>query len=1139
MRKCMRNCRLAVRSLVIVCLLFSTFIPASAQVQDPALQKAVTVSGNNITILQVFRSIKKQTGFTLVYSNQLLNDNEKLNLNFRNAKLEEVLDAVLKGRNIVYQVRSNRIVLERKPAAPVAKPAAPQEEGANETTVRGQVMDPEGTPLPGATVAVNGTSRGVATDEMGVFSIAISEGQTLRIAMIGMNPVEIPYAGQRTLKVTLSEKVDKLNEVVIVGFGKQKKVTVTGSVASVNMQDMRTPVISLTNALAGKVAGVISMQSGGGEPGYDNPTFTLRGVGTFQGSVSPLIIVDGVQRQDVNSTYGGAFNNIDPEDIQSITLLKDASATAVYGAKGANGVLIITTKRGVAGKPKVSAKAEAGATGLTKLPKMVDGVKYMQLYNEARRNNGESETYTEEQIAKTASGLDPYLYPNVNWMEQIYKDWTPMTNANVNVSGGGEAMRYYVSMSFYNQDGQYNVSKVNGYNPNLNFKRYDFRSNVDLNVTKSTTLSLNLAAMLVNSRFPGASSRDIWYNTYATNPIAFPVSFPNNVWAGPSNTGGVNPFNVVQNQGYSTEFKPSVQSVLSINQNLDAVTKGLTATARFSFDSYGEFGTVRRGLNDLYLADRRDSDGNLVLRQTRFGDKFLGFGTSSSGERMMYLEGNLSYDRTFGDHSFGALLVGAIRNRQRGTAPDVKWSIPFRNQNAAARVTYGYKDKYLLEGNFGATGSENFQKGERWGFFPAVSAGWVISKEDFMASLPAFSLLKVRFSIGNTGNDAIDDDRFGYLTYLSSGAPGISFGTSPSHIPGTAVEVFGTQGLTWETSTKTNLGIDIGLWDKLNVTFDLFKDRRRQILIQRGSISSIGGYDDYAIFANLGEMENKGFDGSIEYNTHIGKDFSLRLFGNITYARNRILDADRPTSIFPYQSFEGSRFGEYWGYRHLGLFRDDADVARSPEQLRPLQPGDIKFTDMNGDGRVDANDISALGKSSFPTWSYGYGFNLGFKRWELSALFAGVADVGIMANGSYVNLENGTAVGVGIVPFAGIGLYPGSVLANVEDRWTKENPRQDAWYPRLTITNSGDNNYVNSDWWLKDGSFMRLKQASLSYNIITPAQHVKGISSLAVYANGTNLLTFSKFKLWDPELGSNAARYPFSRTITLGLRAQF
>lgn len=1140
MRECMRDCLLAVRSLVCsIVFLLTFFQTAAAQDKTPSLQSPVTLSGNNVSLLQVFRAIKKQTGFTLVYNNQLLNDSEKMSISFRNTKLQEVLDFVLKGRNIGYEVRSNRIVLDRK--APVVTPAPAQEQPKPQTgVVKGQVMAPDGTPIPGATVSLNGTSREVITDALGVFTINAAQDEVLRVAMIGMNPEEIRVSGQRTVKVTLTAKIDKLDEVVIVGFGKQKKVTVTGAVSTVNMQDMQTPVRSLTNALAGKVAGVISMQSGGGEPGYDNPTFTIRGIGTFKGSTSPLIIVDGVQRDDVNSTYGGAFNNIDPEDVSSISLLKDASATAIYGARGANGVLIITTKRGVAGKPKISAKVESGFNGMTRMPEMLDGVTFMKLYNEARENDNNAPAYSDEVIAKTASGLDPYLYPNVNWIDRIYKDWASLTNANVNVSGGGEAMRYYVSMSFYNQDGQYKVSKVNGYNPNLNFKRYDFRSNVDLNVTKTTTLALNIAAMLVNSRYPGSSASEIWYNTYSTNPIAFPVQYPDNMWAGPRNNGGSNPFNLVQNRGYSTEFRPSVQSVLTLTQNLDIVTKGLTATGRFSFDTYGTFNNARTGDNDLWYAGSRDSEGKLVFERVRTGSNFLGYSASSVGERVMYLEGNVNYERSFGDHNIGALVVGTMRNRVHGNGADVKASIPYRNQSIAGRVTYSFRDKYLLEGNIGATGSENFEKGNRWGIFPAVAAGWVVSKESFFAPLSsAFSLLKVRASIGTTGNDIIGyGDRFGYLTYIT-GANGVQFGSSPSSYGGIAANVIGTENLTWETSTKTNIGLDIGLWDKLNITIDIFKDKRKDILIQRASISSIAGFDGLPIYANMGELENKGVDGSIEYLTRIGKDVSIRIFGNITYAKNKILFADNPEMLYAYQQYEGTSHMEFIGYKHAGLFVDEDDVNKSPEQLRGLFPGDIKYQDLNGDGVINANDRSYLGKSPFPVWSYGYGFNIGIKRFEVSALFAGVADVGIMANGREIDPGNGAALGVGIVPFTGIGQYPANVISNVTDRWTKDNPRQDAYYPRLTITNVSDNNYQDSDWWLKDGSFMRLKQASIGYNIITPEMKRKGLSSLQVYAAGTNLLTFSKFKLWDPELGSNAAKYPYARTITAGLRANF
>ncbi|NLR61418.1 SusC/RagA family TonB-linked outer membrane protein [Chitinophaga polysaccharea] len=1147
MRKSIRQRYLAMRTMVrllVLCsLVCTTFFPVQAQTSTPSLQSIVTVTGNDVSLLQVFRAIKKQTGLTLVYSNQLLNDAEKISLNFQQAKLADVLAFIFKNKNISYVLQRNRIVLDKKeaPAEPVSAAVPAGEDKQVEWLVRGQVMDADGSPIPGASVTVKDSKKGTVTDVLGVFSITANRNDILRIAMMGMQTEEVRVNNQKTMKISLAAKVDKLTEVVVVGFGNQKKVTVTGSVASVNMEDMKTPVRSLTNALVGKVAGIISMQSGGGEPGYDNPNFTIRGIGSFTGSTSPLIIVDGVQREDVNSTYGGAFNNIDPEDIQSISLLKDASATAVYGAKGANGVLIITTRRGIAGKPKVSAKAETGMSGLTQLPKMLDGVSYMKLYNEAQVNMGNQPTYTNEAIQKTASGLDPYLYPNVDWINTIYKKWASMTNANVNVSGGGEAMRYYVSMSFYDQEGQYKVTKTT-YNPNLNFKRYDFRSNVDLNVTKTTLLSLNLASMLVNSRYPGNSAGAIWYAAYGTNPISFPVKYPGDKWAGPRNNGGANPFNMVQNAGYSTEFRPSVQSVLNLNQKLDMFTSGLSANVKFSFDTYGEFDNSRKGLNDLWYAGSRNEDGSLNFERTRTGSTYLGYGSSSSGERMMYLEGNLTYDHSFGKHNVGALLVGAMRNRVIGSAGDLKTAIPYRSQNAAARVTYSYLDKYLAEVNMGATGSENFETGKRWGYFPAASAGWVISKENFFQPLTkTISLLKIRGSYGMTGNDLIGNgDRFGYLTYIND-ASGTSFGGSgsPTYYPGIAASVIGTQNLTWEKSAKTDVGLEIGFWNKLSFVFDAFRDKRTSILVRRNSISSIAGYGGIEIYGNLGELENKGVDGSVEYTDHIGKDVTIRLFGNITYARNKVLYADYPKAIFPYQQREGTSATAFYGYKSLGLFKDQNDVDKSPTQLRTVFPGDVKYEDLSGDGKITANDATYLNKSAFPVWSYGYGFNIGYKGFELSGVFAGVADVGIMANGADISHGQDGAPGVGVIPFAGMGQYTANGLSDMLNRWSPDNPNPNAHYPRLTVASVNDNNYQNSTWWLKDGSFMRLRQASLSYSFITPQMKRRGISSLQVYGAGTNLLTFTKFKLWDPELGNNSAKYPYPKTVTVGVRAQF
>ncbi|NIG54975.1 TonB-dependent receptor [Chitinophaga sp. Cy-1792] len=1120
--------------LLCCCCWYNT---VSAQDSTKAAHATVTLTGSHLSLLQVFTAIKKQTGLTLVYSNQLLNDGEEVNVSFHGTPVQEVLNTILKDRNISYVIQHNRIILDKKLPAPAPAVTVQQEE---EWEVRGQVLTTTGSPVPGATVSVTGTSRGMVTDALGVFSIRANKNSIVRVAMVGMNTEEIQVGNKRTLKITLTEKVDKLNEVVVVGFGNQRKVTVTGAVSSVNMADMRAPVASLSNALVGKVSGVISMQSSGGEPGYDNPQFTIRGIGTFTGIVTPLIVVDGVQRNDINSTYGGAFNNIDPEDIATISLLKDASATAVYGAKGANGVLIITTKRGIAGTPRVSAKTETGWTGLTQLPKMVDGVTYMKLYNEAKVNGGDAPTYSDEVIAKTASGLDPYLYPNVNWLKQIYKDRASMTNANVNVNGGGEAMRYYVSMSFYDQEGQYKVSNINGYNPNLNFKRYDFRSNVDMNVTKSTLLSLNIASMLVNSHFPGNPAGGIWYSAYATNPISFPVSYPDNKWAGPRNNGGVNPFNMVQNSGYSTEFKPSVQSVVSLTQQLSAITKGLSAVARFSFDSYAEFDNSRKGANDLWYAASRDEAGNLQYERTRTGDTYLGYSSSSTGERIMYLEGNINYDRNFGNHTVSGLIVGSMRNRVIGSAGDLKSAIPFRNQSLAARATYSFKDRYLAEVNFGATGSENFDKGKRWGYFPAASAGWVISKENFFQPLiREINFLKLRGSYGKTGNDQLsNNNRFGYLTYISSSG-GIGFGYSPSWYNGISASTVGTDNLTWEKSAKTDIGLEAGFFNKFNLVVDYFQDHRTNILVQRNTISPIAGYGDAIIFANLGEMVNKGMDASVEYVDRLSKDVKIRVFGNITYAHNRIIYADQPKALYPYQQYEGHQFGEYKGFISLGYFQSQEEIDKSPTQLRKVYPGDIRYADLNGDGKIDANDMTYLGKSNFPAWSYGYGFTINYKKLELSTVFAGLADVGLMANGSEVSFGDWGAAGVGVVPFAGMGQYSANVLTDVANRWTPEHPDPNAHYPRLTLANLSDNNYQNSTHWLKDGSFMRLKQATLSYSVITADMKRKGISNLLVYVTGTNLLTFTKFKLWDPELGANGAKYPFAKTVTVGVRAQF
>lgn len=1109
------------------------FIPIQAQSQQSDL---LTLSMKNVTLKQFVEAVQTQSGYSFLYKDNQLNTNQLITVSVNKQPINVVLEQAFKGKSVSWKIQGKQILLF---------PAKEQSVDTKKTrTIKGNVTTTTGESIPGASVKLVNATTGVITDIDGFYMITVPGNQSeLEYRFMGYEPKKVKVGNQTTINVSLEETTSNLEEVVVVAYGAQKKVTMTGSVASVNIGSLKTPVANLSNALQGKVAGIISVQSSG-EPGYDNSTFTIRGIGTFTGNTSPLVIVDGVQRDDVNSTYGGAYNNIDPEDIVSISLLKDASATAVYGAKGANGVMIITTKRGSVGKPKISVKAETGFTNFTKVPEMLSGVDYMMLYNESRRNSGLGEVYSREQILKTASGLDPYLYPDVNWIDRIYKKVSSVSNVNLNISGGSDLVRYYLSASFYNQGGQYNVKKENGYDPNLNYKRYDFRSNVDVNITKTTLLQMNLSAMMTDSRYPGISSSKLWYEAYSTSPVAFPVRYPDGRWAGPPANSGTNPMNEVQNSGYTDTFRPALQSVFTLNQKLDFITKGLSAYARFSFDSYSEFNNQRYGGVDLWYTNQRDGNGELVFtKPVKEGSDELYYSHSDTGERVIYTEANIAYDRTFGNHNLNGMVLYNMRNRMIATAGSAIGSIPYRNQAIAARFGYGYKERYLAELNGSYTGSENFASGHRFGFFPAASLGWVISNEPFFRKLSkTVDLLKLRASYGIVGNDNIGGtgDRFAYFTQFGGGNT-YGFGQNGNLVYGIKETLLGSNNLTWEKSYKTNFGLEAMLWGKLNLTLDYYWEKRKDILIQRSSLPGMAGFDA-AIYANMGEMDNKGIDGNIEYQTRINNQVGLRLYGNMTYSKNKIVFRDEPDMQYAYQRSEGTRYGEFYGYIAEGYFQSEEEIKNSPRQLRELAPGDIKYRDLNNDGVIDANDQCYLGKSWFPSWSYGMGFNINYRNFDLSLFFQGVADVSIMANGNSIDTGNGNwgANGVGIVPFTGMGLNPANVITKALDRWTVDNPRANAWYPRMTANaNTSDNNYVNSTHWLKNGNYLRLKQASLGYTLENKKLMDKGIEYLYFYMSGQNLLTFSDFKLWDPELGSNGAKYPLSRMVTLGLRVSF
>lgn len=1129
LKRCIRSLRDPIRA-VRVSLFIIMSLPVIAFAQNSDL---LTLNLKNVSLRQFVETVQQKSDYSFIYKD-LIDQNFRLNIVVEQKDIDTVLNQVFKGKDIQWKIQGKQIILTNKNEV--------SKDSKKVHTVKGRVLTKDGETIPGASVQLLNSSVGVITDIDGFYMIDVPGDEAqLEFRFMGYETQTVKVNKRTTIDITLKEMTSQLEEVVVVGYGSQKKVSMTGSISSVNMGQMKTPVASLTNALQGKVAGIISVQSSG-EPGKDNATFTIRGIGTFTGNSSPLVIVDGVQRDDVNSTYGGAYNNIDPEDITSISLLKDASATAVYGAKGANGVIIITTKRGIVGKPKVSVKVESGISTFTNTPKMLNGIDYMNLYNESRRNSGLSEVYSRETILKTASGLDPYLYPDVDWIDTVYKKMSSITNANLNITGGSDLVRYYLSASFYNQGGQYNVKNENGYNPNLDYKRYDFRSNVDVNITKTTLLQMNIGAMLVDSRYPAFSSNNLWYWSYTTSPVAFPVRYPDGRWAGPSANQGSNPMDRVQNSGYTDMFKPAIQSVFTLNQKLDFLTPGLSSYVRFSFDSYSEFNNIRSGGVDLWLATGRDSEGNLIFNSPmKEGSDELGYSHSETGERVMYMEANLAYDRTFGNHNISSMVLYNMRNRMVATAANAIAAIPYRNQAIAGRLSYSFKERYLLEVNGSYTGSENFAPKKRFGFFPAASIGWVISNEPFMKDLSdEINLLKLRASYGIVGNDNIGGSlaRFAYMDQYGEGNS-YGFGMNGQWVSGIKESIIGVEDLTWEKSKKANLGLELGFFNKLNLNFDLYSERRTDILIQRASLPNFAGFGA-AVYANMGEMENKGFDCNIEYQTMFAKDLGVRFYGNLTYSNNKIVFKDEPNMKYDYQRSEGTKYGEFYGYVSEGYFESYEEIAKSPKQMRELAPGDLKYKDMNKDGVINSDDQCYLGKSWFPSWSYGAGFSLNYKGFDLSMFFQGVADVSIMANGAGVNGNGLGENGAGIVPFSGTGQYPNNVISKVLDRWTEENPNPNAWYPRLTHgATLNDNNYVNSTHWLKNGNYLRLKQATLGYTLENEWLQDKGISYLYFYISGQNLFTISKFDLWDPELGSNATNYPLTKMYTLGMRFQF
>ena len=1001
------------------------------------------------------------------------------------------------------------------------------EQVKKETELRGRVTDAAtGEVIIGASVMLEGTTIGAITDLDGNYSIPYPGGRhTVVASYLGYKEARAVITEPQILDFNLHADVVELEEAVVVGYGSQRKMSVIGAITTVDVADIKVPTGQISNSLAGRLAGVVAVQRSG-EPGQSS-NFWVRGISTFGENKNPLILVDGVER---------SLDLLDPEDIESFSILKDATATAVYGVRGANGVIIVNTRRGKEGQPSVNVKIQSGILTPTKLPQMANSATWANMYNIARTSRGAALLYTAEEIEKYRTQSDPYLYPSVDWLDELMKDYTTAQRVNLNVTGGGKVARYYVSGSFYNENGLFISDPSHEWNSEINYKRYNFISNIDVSLHRTTTLKLNVNGALEMKHQPYSSLSDIFSQAVSVSPNTVPLYYPDldefgKIRYAEMPGGTSNPYNTLTQSGYNDNWWTKINAIMALEQDFsELITPGLKATVKFSFDSNSWNQILRQGSPHTWYAKNRDANGQLIYEEGNLGSNTLTYTSYANGERALYLEGNITYNRVFDDkHNVGGLLLYNQRDYQIAAGSSIE-ALPYRSQGLAGRLTYSYDDRYFIEGNFGYNGSENFARGHRFGFFPAAAIGWVVSNESFMKDkTPNVEMLKLKASLGQSGNDQIGGGRrFVYLPTIV-GANGTNWGTSNTWVNGIAVGEYANENVSWETSTKFNVGIESQLYNSFRIQVDYFREKRDGIFVQRKSIPDYVGVTTMP-WSNVGKMKNQGIDATLEYDKQIG-DLYLSARGTFTFARNIQVNDDQPDYIDKYRNRNGQRYGQQYGLVALGLFRTQEEIDNSPSQfgVSYLKPGDIKYKDINGDGVIDTNDEVPIGYSDIPEIVYGFGLSANYKGFDLSVFFQGIANTTFFLGGAYF-------------PFNYPNIGQTSFLAALDGKFfDPEKQNFDAELPLLYSEGWHGSNYQNSTWWQRSGAFLRLKNAEIGYSLPKSATDKLLLRSLRIFLSGENLLTFSPdIKYWDPETGSQDGRgYPLMRTVNLGLNINF
>lgn len=1123
------NCRKTIRIIRLFIMLVVVSINAYATSTNYSQSKLLSLKLTDQTIKEAFEQIEKQSEYIFFYYVDAIDINKKVSINVENQTVDKILNELLKTTGNSYTIKDRQIYISKSD-----KVTANNSSKQARRIITGLVKDINGEVLIGVTVLIKGTNVRSVTDINGKFSIVVPDiiiDPILSFSYIGYDTKEVTAQIGGNVTVTLEEKAAALEEVVIVGFGTQKKESVIGAVQSIKPTELRTSNTNLTNALGGRLAGVISVQRSG-EPGADGASFWIRGASTFAASTQPLIFIDGIE------VSSGDLNALPPEAIERFSILKDAAATALYGARGANGVMLVTTKSGSnMERARVNFRVTQSFVTPTRTVKIADGVDYMRMYNEAQlsrfpNTNTADLRFSEERIQATKDGLNPYIFPNVDWMDFMFKDLSLSQSANLNVTGGTQKVDYFVSATMNHDGGMLKSDPLNNFDNNIQNMRYSIQANVNFNLTSTTKIGVKLNSQILDYKGPAESTSTLYSKIFEAPGVYFPPTLPGsgedhilfgNAQGGPISDGGTGRFYqpyAEMVKGYTNRSESTFITSFHLDQKFDFITPGLSFSGLFSYKNWTKSNQVKSFepfyyyVSDYWLNSSGVYDYDYAL--LRSGETALKAKNSSTGDRLVNIQANLNYQRRFGKHDVSAMLVYLQRdyNNNNPGESDFLATLSERNQGLSGRATYGYDNRYLVEFNFGYNGSENFKEGERFGFFPSFALGYVISNENYFEPLRNIvTNLKIRGSYGEVGN-SFTKPRFPYLTNVNLSGDSYRFGQNwDNHKQGAVITKYGTPTAHWEVARKLNVGIDLGIMDMFNLTFDYFHEDRRDIFLERKTIPAEMGLRDKANpMANIGRVKNQGIDMTLDFNKQVTRDLFLSAKGTLTFAQNEVIDTDEPVKDWPYQSEYNLSMNKQYGLIALGLFESEEEIANSPLQTftPTVLPGDIKYADLNGDGKIDGQDRTYFGYPTIPELVYGLGFSAQYKRWDFSMFFQGVARTSIQMKDTH--------------PF---GAAMNTVLQYIaDDYWSESNPNPAAKYPRLDLSINANNSEV-STYWNRDGSFLRLKNVELGYTY----------KFIRMYLSGQNLLTFSKFKYWDPELGSGRGlSYPTSTTATIGFQ---